>query len=166
MKRLSIVGPFKVFCVIVIMHINWLKVFHTKSTMAEIDLCLLKLFSWINSVLPNSLYCYMHHHHTQDMMCFVPFCLMTENRILPPPLHTANESLNFLITHKLFFWDNYSLGEYIWLCGSLHMCHCIICIVIFSQYNNISIERGVIAPVHYIEVFIYTTPLTKLFFSI
>ena len=72
-------------------------IFHTKyslNTMAEKDLCILKALRWSTCVHQHIQKQQEHHKHAHVMLCFIHFCLMTENRILPQLLYTANISLN------------------------------------------------------------------------
>ena len=70
---------------------------HTKysiNTIAEIYLCLLKALHWITLVHQHVQKQKEQHNHTHVILCFINFCLMTANRILPQILYTENLSLN------------------------------------------------------------------------
>ena len=96
-KCLSIGDPFNICCAVVIMKIKQSQVLYIKynlNNISEIDLCILKVFHWISPVLTHILYHCLNQNQSCVIHFFDNFSLMTENRIVPPQLHTSNVSLN------------------------------------------------------------------------
>ena len=58
--------------------------------MEAIDLYLLKELHWITLVQQRIQKRYQYLNHAHVMLCFTPFCMMTEKQILQQQLHTAN----------------------------------------------------------------------------
>ena len=69
--------------------------------MVAIYLYLLDDLNLRNSVLRNNQVHCWHQLVFHAMLCFISFCLMTANRMLPLKLQTVNISLNFYKTDNL-----------------------------------------------------------------
>ena len=126
------------------------------NTMAAIDLCILKELYCSNLVITHIWYCCLHHNNTQSNLCVYSSFMMTASRMLKPPLHTSNLSLNFYRIDILLFLLLVSCGIKQAGCAEYYRYATAWFILsMLSQAYNIFIDCVVRAPGHDTE-FIYS----------
>ena len=112
--------------------------------MVEIYMYLLNTLNYSTPVIRNILSHFMYQLIHNTMLCFTPFCKMTEKRMLTQQLHTVNTRSK----KKLFlFYDSSKIWENKNGCTEKYRCATVLYLLAMLEHAyNIVIDQGVGSP--------------------